>query len=168
MEITQGADVREALRQMGATDAQLKAKVVDFIEESMLSDEEVRSETVKSELRKMWSDQHNLHNKQSAISRDISGLERRANAVDKRVAEYEKKLELADKAISEHVIEDVAVKDGLLAYKSILESTKSVFGEEKMTEAVICRAIEAASYGMWRSVMGPKDPKDGNKSGRRL
>ena len=46
--------------------------------------------------------------------------------------------------------------NSLSVYESVLRTTRNVFGAEAMTEAVICKAIEAASYGMWRSIMGPK------------
>ena len=54
-------------------------------------------------------------------------------------------------------IEDGAVLDSVLAYGCMLEMTKEVFGEENLTEAVMVKAIEAASYTAYRNVMGPKD-----------
>ena len=54
------------------------------------------------------------------------------------------------------IVNDEKLVDALNLYRAMLSDTKQVFGDEKMTEAVIIQAIEAASYGMWRSIMGGK------------
>lgn len=44
--------------------------------------------------------------------------------------------------------------DALIAYRIVLQNTKEIFGEEKLTENVMMKAIEAASYIGYRSIMG--------------
>jgi hypothetical protein len=73
------------------------------------------------------------------------------------MSEFRKELEAAGIELSQQHISDRTIIDGLLAYRQMLDDTIEVFGSCSMTEEVICKAIEAASYGMWRSVMGPKD-----------
>lgn len=51
-------------------------------------------------------------------------------------------------------ISDHDLKDAVACFNSTLTITKEVFGEEKMTEAVICKAIEAGSYIAYRAIMG--------------
>ena len=53
-------------------------------------------------------------------------------------------------------ITDERIIDGVNAFAEILQIGVDTFGMGNMTEAVICKLIEAGSYGYWRSVMGPK------------
>jgi hypothetical protein len=76
-------------------------------------------------------------------------------------------------ANKQKVVEDPRTKDAILAYQQMLTITQSIFGEENMTEAVMVKAIEAGSYGFWRSVMGGKFDNDKDmfadmRSGRQL
>lgn len=137
------------LRARGATEQQLNGKIVGMIEEAWVDDEAVKSATVKARLNEM--------------SGEVATAQKAVNRLEGRISEYERKLRLADQSISEHIITDSDTIDGLIAYERVLRSVKDVFGEEKMTEEVICKAIEAASYGMWRSIMGPKETNSRNK-----
>lgn len=75
---------------------------------------------------------------------------------------YRKALEEEASKLGRSYIQDEHTRNGIAAYREVLHATRDVFGDEAMTEAVICKAIEAGSYGMWRSVMGPKfDDKKG-------
>lgn len=51
-------------------------------------------------------------------------------------------------------ISDTDLKNAVACYNSTLTITQEVFGEENMTEAVICKAIEAGSYIAYRAIMG--------------
>lgn len=53
------------------------------------------------------------------------------------------------------VLFDKDLRDSVLAYGNMLQATKNIFGEEKMTENVMIAAIQAASYTAYRNVMGP-------------
>ena len=67
------------------------------------------------------------------------------------------------------IVNDEKLVDALNLYRAVLSETKQVFGDEKMTEAVIIQAIEAASYGMWRAIMGGKfDESEPKKERRKL
>lgn len=39
----------------------------------------------------------------------------------------------------------------LLMFRSAIETAKDVFGEDKMSDAVICQIVAAASYAAWRT-----------------
>lgn len=52
------------------------------------------------------------------------------------------------------LIESRDVRDALLCFRETLKAVKETFGEEKITETVICQAIEAGSYMGYRSIMG--------------
>lgn len=51
-------------------------------------------------------------------------------------------------------ISDTDLKNAVACFNSTLTITQDVFGEENMTEAVICKAIEAGSYIAYRAIMG--------------
>ena len=69
---------------------------------------------------------------------------------------YRKSLEDEASKLGRAYVKDEHIRDGIAAYKEMLHVTRDVFGDDAMTDDVICKAIEAASYGMWRSIMGPK------------
>ena len=46
--------------------------------------------------------------------------------------------------------------DALDFYASILQRTMDVLGEERLTEPVIVKLLETASYITWRNIMGGK------------
>lgn len=81
------------------------------------------------------------------------------------ISDIEGRLKTSSRVAKEQsdIIDDKATRMGVLAFREILQSTVDVFGMENMTEDVMCKAIEAGSYGMWRSVMGPKDERGAAK-----
>lgn len=136
-------DLRSKLRELGANEQQLNSKIVDMIEDSWFDDEVMKSATAKEQMADMVK-------KGNALQRKMDTLER-------RTTEYESNLKLANQSISQHIITDKSMIDGVLAYEKMLKATVDVFGTEKMTEEVICKAIESASHGMWRSIAGSKE-----------
>jgi hypothetical protein len=136
-------DLRSKLRDLGANEQQLNSKIVDMIENSWFDDEAMKSATVKEQI--------------ADIVKKGDKLQRKMDTIERRTTEYENNLRLANQSIAEHVITDKSTIDGILTYRKMLEATVDVFGAEKMTDEVICKAVESASYGMWRSIMGSKD-----------
>ena len=53
--------------------------------------------------------------------------------------------------------------DSVIAFNAVIKSVQDTFGEEKMTEAVMCKAIEAASYLGYRTIMGQAVSNGGYK-----
>ena len=135
--------LRSKLRELGANEQQLNSKIVDMIENSWFDDEVMKSATAKEQMADLT--------KRGGI------LQRKIDTLERRTTEYENNLKLANQSISQHVITDKSTIDGILAYENMLKATVDVFGPEKMTEEVICKAIESASYGMWRSITGSKE-----------
>lgn len=52
------------------------------------------------------------------------------------------------------LIKNTDTVDSVIAFKTVLNAVKETLGEENMTEAVMCKAIEAGSYIGYRSIMG--------------
>ena len=71
-----------------------------------------------------------------------------------KAAELARKLELLSEGTNISYIDDRDIRNAVAAFNSTLGITKNIFGEENMTEAVICKAIEAGSYIAYRSISG--------------
>ncbi len=160
-----GESLREVLSRKGATDAQLNAKVVGLMEEAI-------SEGAVDGMKTAESAAKRLMNTVNTASRDLDNKILRAGShehkLTQKIAEAERAVELVTEVTkqldeSSESIKDKATIDGVNAYSLILTRTKGIVGED-MTEAIWIKTIEAASYGMWRSIMGPKDqPKANNR-----
>lgn len=144
------------LSEHGATEAQVNSKVVDMIERAMLDGEVSVSETAAEQMiafGKYVDDAlkavRDAEMKTNLVSKAIDDAARRARDVQDL-------LDQAEVAVDQVSIGDPAITDGLVAFERMLVAVRDTFGQPAMTDAVICAAIEAGSYGMWRSVMGPK------------
>lgn len=101
---------------------------------------------------------------------EIKTIERECDSTDKRIESINRELKSVAANLSRAetrvnristVIDDKATMNGLMAYREVLQATLDVFGEDRVTESVAIKAIEAASYCAWRSIMGPKGDSDG-------
>lgn len=146
----EGNSLRKLLEEMGATESQMKAGVVDIMEDALTDHEVSTSATAK----RMMQD---IEKRMKLVSARVNDFEQIHKDARSDMSAFRKEVRAANVSLDEQVIHDTAVIDGLISYKKVLESTKEVLGDEAMeNEAIACKAIEAASYGMWRSVMGPK------------
>lgn len=131
------------------------ASMQEIIARAKLNDQQRKSMTAQALIKAAGGDEiseiETIEEKADTAKHFISGLEDRTNRVFKQIKQMQTTLDAQT-----DVINDKPTRNGLAAYRTMLEATRDVFGESQMTEAVICKAIEAASYGMWRSVMGPK------------
>lgn len=144
------------LREKGATEAQVNSKVVDLLEKAMLDGEVSVSETAAEQIRdlgKRIDSAYGVAGRAERKSEHVSGM---VDAIDRRVRELRDLLDQAEVAVDQVSIGDPAITDGLVAFERMLVAVRDTFGQPAMTDAVICAAIEAGSYGMWRSIMGPK------------
>lgn len=71
-----------------------------------------------------------------------------------KASELAKKLEVLSTGTNIQYIDDRDIRNAVAAFNTTLNMTKATFGEENMTEAVICKAIEAGSYIAYRTIMG--------------
>lgn len=51
-------------------------------------------------------------------------------------------------------IDDQRTRDAIACFNATINMVKETFGEENMTETVMCKAIEAGSYIGYRVIMG--------------
>lgn len=99
------------------------------------------------------------------VERATTRAESTFNAIDAATRESTNLLHTMNEAIGEleRSVEEVTIKDkktceAVNAYTLVLMRTKDAVGTDCMTERIWEKAIEAASYCAWRSIMGPKAP----------
>ena len=144
-----GMDVTSYLISHGANHSQMKSRVIPMIEQGMLDGEISTSATAQRKLQE-------LEGRAKRLGDKFEAQERLYQSIESRYSEIEQMLNEAELVVAEKVISDRNIIDCVNAFKMMLEVTQDIFGPSKMTEPVICKAIEAASYGYWRNVMGPK------------
>ena len=140
--IINGMSVEDYLAEHGCTRQQIASKTVELIIDGMEKDEITSNETVRKSL-------NSLAARAGRISSKVDELSDKCSHTAELLGQFEA-------SVSEKAISDPAIMDGINAFARIIESVRDTFGEDKMTEPVICAAIEAGSYGCWRSIMGPK------------
>lgn len=148
--------MKEYLREHGATDAQVNCKAVDMLEKAMLDGEVSVSGTAAEAIRDLGEridSAYGVAGRAERKSEFVSGM---VDEIDRRVRDLRDLLDQAEVAVDQVSIGDPAITDGLVAFERMLVAVRDTFGQPAMTDAVICAAIEAGSYGMWRSIMGPK------------
>lgn len=141
--------INEFLKKKGLNPNQMKAAGVRLIIQGVTDNEISTSATAREEISE-------LERKIDQADAKAGMLARGVQSVEERYSRIKELLEQTEKATAERTISDPTLVDSVNAFTRMLESVRDTFGEEHMTENVICAAIEAGSYGYWRSVMGPK------------
>lgn len=157
-------DIREALREHGATDQQLSAKVVDLIGEVLaeMSEESVKEIGAHQAIEIRNNLIEKIYKLDTATS-EFNKAAQRAESADRQARKtYEELRDLIyplQTFINTHPeIGDLGDSMKAIAtYKGMLEATKDVFGES-LSDEVMSASIEAASYGAWRTIMGEAQP----------
>lgn len=157
-----GTSLREWLASHGATDAQLKSKVVSLIEDAVADSEVGADATVRGMVDGLQDRVRDLEDKIAAGGTQLGGYERRLRAgkvdvsnVELRLQRLRETIDTMDTNLTQNVLEDKSKKEAIVAFAKVLSAVRDTFGADAMSEAVICKAIEAASYGMWRSLAEP-------------
>lgn len=135
------ASVKEKLREMGYSG---NAKVVDMIEDAV-------SEMSDEEVQKMGFD--TIEERRRRLQEVVGKAE---YCVNRLSCENTKANRLIEELTTGIVLNDES-KQAAGLYKSVLETTFAVCGEH-ISDEIICTAIQAASYGMWRAIMGESKP----------
>jgi len=154
--------IREYLKKLGATDQELTAKVVQRMEKAMLIDadlEQFPADTVLKIITGAASGLENANGKaQGTINLMNSTAAELLKAVDSARAQLED-LKRQTSGIKDAKINSPETRDAVMAYATVLNATKEIFGENGLEPDVMIAAINAGSYIAWRGIMGPKDPE---------
>lgn len=142
-------DLRSELLARGLTPQQANSKAVEAVENILIENSGVGLDTVRKAVEDIVYAANRAEIKLGSISEQLANYESDVNAVEEKVAAYVK-------GASEEIVTDPKLLDTLNFYTALLSRTQAVFGAEKMTEPVIVKLLETASYGIWRSIMGGK------------
>ena len=145
--------IRRWLIENGAKPSQYNSVTVDWLEQAMTDEEVSVSATAEEHIISLQQRVDKADAKTDSISKKLENIESRY----KHTTEL---LELTERSMKDKTISNAAIINGVNAFGRMLESVRDIFGEESMTESVICAAINAASYGYWRSIMGPKSSNE--------
>ncbi len=156
--------IRDYLKNLGATEQQLSAKVIEIMEQKMLFDTDLADLSADT-VAKILGDL--IKNVGAAATRlesfmvqekfAANDLERKMTQAQARSDLLEKIVYEANAGISNIEIHNPDVKDAVVAYAAVLKATREVFGEEKMTEDVMAHAVDAGSYIAWRGMTGREE-----------
>lgn len=154
--------LRAELKKRGANSSQLSSAVTKMAEEAIaagaIDEMGTAQESANRLINTIEREQRELedwrHDNQASMenARMLRGEVNRANDTlrELRSAVINARTVAASSALSDNTLQQ-----SVYMYDEILQRTKSVVGDD-MTEDIWLKTIEAASYGMWRAVMGPK------------
>lgn len=163
--------LRAELKKRGANSSQLSSAVTKMAEEAIAAgaiDEMGTAQdsanrlinTIEREQRKLedWR-----HDNQASMenARMLRGV---VNTANDTLRELRSAVMNARTVAASSALSDNTLQQSVYMYDEILQRTKSIVGDD-MTEDIWLKTIEAASYGMWRAIMGPKFEE---KSPRRI
>ena len=153
-------NIREALREKGATDAQLNSKCVAMVEEAMCEHEDIISDTARYEITRLRVAMESAEKKLDTTVKHAEQLEA---GIEGRVEAARKVIQQAETT----AIKDPRLCDAVKAFQACLTAVRDIFGDENMTEDVMRRAIKTSGYVAWGGIVGPKD-SDPFKNARKV
>lgn len=149
-------DIKQRLIEKGLTPQQAGAKAVEVMQELIAEDSGCIDNITAGYLRKV-NDMCQENEKQVKLANsNFASINNQMIEMFRELRETKDVVEKWEAGERSKIVNDEKLVDALNLYRAMLSDTKQVFGDDKMTEAVIIQAIEAASYGMWRSIMGGK------------
>ena len=172
-------DLYEEMRKRGAMQSQLENKTFRMVEDILLSDletaEETRLDAGRSVANRYINEMNRAETRARLAIRDLNAALDKVNAkadalsgdikqVETLISdETKEKMRLAEAFYALALPDAKAERTSLQLFRLILQSVKDIYELDDTTvnSDIICKAIEAASYAMWRSIMGPKWSDDG-------
>lgn len=157
--------IREYLKMLGATDAELTAKVVTRMEKAMLFDSDLKQFSPDTVLNMLAVSADALGKANGEIRVNIRKAEEDNERLGRAIAEAGRQLDDLRKqtaGIKDAKINSPELRDAVMAFAATINATQEIFGKDNMTQDVIVAAVNAGSYIAWRGIMGPKnkDMKD--------
>lgn len=157
-------DLRTVLTRMGASEAQFNSKIFHMTEVAIAEDSVDGYETVSKAVDRLTE---KLDESSRALDKKLTNsfsmdqrLDDRINEAEDTLGKLNKRVAELNVAVDNITVKDPGIMDAINAYTLILTRTKEVLGEDALTEAVLVQLLETASYGLWRSIMGPKNVND--------
>lgn len=156
------ATLRDELEGMGATPTQLKSKVVEMAEQVIaegavdgLAQARGEVEMLEREIEGVTKKMLTVSSAANRASDEGERLRKNINEAHRVMAQLKNATEGFADAAARLALTDETLVQSVYMYREVLNTTEDVIGDQ-MTEQIWIKAIEAASYGMWRAIMGPK------------
>ena len=156
-------ELRKAVVALGADANQLNSKIFAMAEQAVADG----SADGLSDARKSVDDlTSRIDASEKRFRSTCDSAQVKANILSGLIKQAQEVIEPLGENLDTVKVSDQNLRDAVNAYTLILSRTKQVLGDDAMTEAVIVQLLETASYGLWRSIMGPKEqPKQTKQSG---
>lgn len=151
--------IREYLKSLGATDAELTAKVVARMEKAMLFESDLKQFSPDTVLNMLAVSADALDKANGDMRVNIRKADEDIERLNRAIAEAGRQLDDLRKqtaGIKDAKINSPELRDAVMAYAATINATQEIFGEANMTQEVMTAAINAGSYIAWRGIMGPK------------
>ena len=158
--------LKEKLAELGATEIQLKSKAVSLMADALTDEAVTASATARERMDELQKQVEQVSGDMDECLKIAEQAKREVEQANFSAAKIVRYMEQKEVLAKNSVIEDKAMKDALLFYRSMLEATRDVFGVDKMENDTICQAVETAGYGVWRSIMGGKFESEPAKKGK--
>lgn len=176
-------DLYKEMLAHGATEAQLNSKTFGKVEDILIQGVEdaegVHLEAGRSVINRYIVE---LNRAETRARLAIDNLNKALSDVREKSNDMRDELQEAQALISEDMLKKMRFieafysdalpsspteREAIKLFRLVLQSVKDIYGDDVIHTDVVCSAIEAASYGMWRSIMGPKEKeRDSRFSGR--
>lgn len=145
-------NLREKLVEAGASEVQMNAKVLTLAENVIAeaSDEEFKEMGI-SRVGQLLEDLRSATNKIKSATNNLEYSINKAKNEEERISNMVDILKGCGEATI--TVLDDTTSQAIEVYKQILKATQEVFGTD-LSDAVKSSAIEAGSYGAWRTIMG--------------
>lgn len=156
------ATLRDELEGMGATPTQLKARVVEMAEQVIAEGAVDGLAQARGEVEMLERKVENVSKRMITVTSAANRASEEGERLRKNINEAHRVMTQLKNATEDYAdaaarltLTDETLVQSVYMYREILNTTEDVVGDQ-MTERIWIKAIEAASYGMWRAIMGPK------------
>ena len=156
-------NLRDALIELGATSSQLNSSTFAMAEQAIADDAVDGLHEARERINRLTA---KIDTSERQLNSTCNSAQTKANKLSDLIKQAQEVIEPLGDNLDTVKVSDQNLRDAVNAYTLILSRTKQVLGDDAMTEAVTIQLLETASYGLWRSIMGPKDqPKQSKQSG---
>lgn len=158
--------IREYLVSLGATQAELTAKVVTRMENAMLIDSDIDNFKPDTVLKLINEATNGICVANNNAKDTISKAQFVKREIERATQEANTQLEdlrVQTAGLREMKVNNRDTRDAVMAYAATLNATKEIFGDSNMTQDIMLAAIKAGRYIAWRSIMGPKQHEENNR-----
>ncbi len=136
------------LKEKGASQQQINSKTTQIILSLIAENEGVLPSGTAYIVDKIKKDINELSNQQKMLIDELGEKERTSKEAALLLDIAIKNAIKCAEELEKNTLTDETAIQGVLLYKSLFETSKRMVGEDRMSEAVLMKCIEAASNGV--------------------